>query len=114
MQASHKVPYALQPNLKKYLQSLKENDIIADVDKPTKWVHNIVVLDPKPLNAVISRKHYLIPTPADVQTKLSGKSLFTVIGMKDAYWHVKLSSLSSFLTTFHKTFPANAVWYFIR
>ena len=88
----------MQPKLKKYLQALKENDIIADVrvDEPTEWVHNIVVLEkkdkqfriclgPKPLNAVIFREHHIIPTPADVQTKLSGKSLFTVIDMKDAY-----------------------------
>ena len=103
VQAPHKVPYALQPKLKKYLQTLKENDVIADADEPIEWVHNIVVLekkdkqlriclDPKPLNAVILCEHYIIPTSADVQTKLSGKSLFTVIDMKDAYWHVKLSS----------------------
>ena len=36
-----------------------------------------------------------------MQTKLRGKSLFTVMNMKDAYWHVKLSSQSSFLTTFN-------------
>ena len=47
VQAPHKVPYALQPKLKKYLQTLKENDIIANVDEPTEWVYNIVVLEKK-------------------------------------------------------------------
>jgi len=112
IQPPHKIPYALQPKLKTYMQTLTENGIIADVDEPTDWVHNIVViekknkqlricLDPKPLNAVILREHYLIPTPADVQAKLSNNTLFTVIDMKDAYWHVKLTDESSFLTTFH-------------
>ena len=35
-----KVPYALQPKLKQCLQTLIENDIIADVDEPIDWVHN--------------------------------------------------------------------------
>ena len=112
VQTPHKIPYALQPKLKSYLQTLKDNDIIADVDEPTEWVHNIVViekknkqlricLDPKPLNAAILREHYIIPTPADVQAKLCNNTLFTVIDMKDAYWHVKLTAESSFLNTFH-------------
>ena len=112
VQPPHKVPYALQPKLKKYLQTLTDNCIIADVDEPTDWVHNIVVvekkngqlricLDSKPLNAVILREHYSIPTPSDVQSQLSGNTLFTVIDMKDAYWHVKLTPESSLLTSFH-------------
>ena len=47
MQAPHKVPYALKPKFKKYLQTLKENDVIADVDEPAESVHNIVVLEKK-------------------------------------------------------------------
>ena len=112
VQPPHKIPYALQPKLKQYLQTLIENDIIADVDEPTDWVHTIVViekkdkklricLDLKPLNAVILREHYVISTSNDVQSKLSGNTLFTVIDMKDAYWHVKLTTESSYLTTFH-------------
>ena len=100
VQPPHKVPYALQPKSKKYLQTLTDNYVIADVDEPTDWVHNIVVvkikngqlricLDSKPLNAVILREHYSIPTPGDVQSQLSGNTLFTVIDMKDTYWHVK-------------------------
>ena len=47
-------------------------------------------LDPKPLNAAILRERYVIPTPANVQSQLSGKRLFSVIDMKDGYWHVGL------------------------
>ena len=82
------------------------------MDSPTEWVSNLVViekkdkslrlsLDPKPLNAAILRERYLIPTPADVQSQLSRKRLFSVIDMKDGYWHVALTEESSYLTTFH-------------
>ena len=47
-------------------------------------------LDSKPLNAAILRERYVIPTPANVQSQLSGKRLFSVIDMKDGYWHVGL------------------------
>ena len=36
-----------------------------------------------------------------VQAQLSGNTIFSVVDMKDAYWHVKLSDSSSYLTTFH-------------
>ena len=60
-----------------------------------------VCLDLKPLNVAIKRERYEIPTPADVQSRLRGMRVFTVIDMQDAYWHVKLSPESSYLCTFH-------------
>ena len=58
-------------------------------------------LDPKPLNSAILRERFVIPTPADVQSQLAGKRVFSVIDMKDGYWHVGLTEASSYLTTFH-------------
>ena len=58
-------------------------------------------LDPKPLNRAIKRERYEIPTPEDVQSRLSGMEIFTVVDIKDGYWHVKLSDESSYLSTFH-------------
>ena len=112
IQPPRKVPYAVRPRLKACLDKLTEQNIVADVDIPTDWVNNLVIvgkknnalrlcLDPKPLNAVIKRERHVIPTPADVQAQLSGNTIFSVIDMKDAYWHVKLSESSSYLTTFH-------------
>ena len=49
----------------------------------------------------IKRERYEIPTTADVQNRLSGMRVFTVIDMQDAYWHVKLSPEYSYLCTFH-------------
>ena len=58
-------------------------------------------LDPRPLSKAIRREHYRLPTPEDVQTQLSWKRIFTVVDMRDAFWHVKLSDESSYLCTFN-------------
>ena len=112
IQQPRHIAYALRSKLKSVLERLARDGIVADVDSPTEWVSNLVViekkdkslrlcLDPKPLNAAILRERYLIPTPADVQSQLSGKRLFSVIDKKDGYWHVALTEESSYLTTFH-------------
>ena len=75
-------------------------------------MHNLVItekrngslricLDPRPLNKAIKRERYLIPTPSDVQSQLHGKKIFTVIDIKDGFWHVRLSEKPSYLCTFH-------------
>ena len=58
-------------------------------------------LDPKPLNKAIKRERLNIPTPADVQSQLSGMTIFTVDDMKDGCWHVKLSDESSYYCMFN-------------
>ena len=42
-----------------------------------------------------------MPAAVEVQSQLSGKQAFTVIGMKDSNWQVRLTEKSSFLCTFH-------------
>ena len=112
IQAPRKLPYAKYDQLKETIARLEEEEIIASVDKPTDWVHNLVItekrngslricLDPRPLNKAIKRERYQIPTPSDVQSQLHGKKIFTVIDMKDGFWHVRLSEKSSYLCTFH-------------
>ena len=112
IQHCRKVPYARYDNLKQTLSDLEEKGIVASVDKPTDWVHHLVItekrdgrmrvcLDPKPLNKAIKRERYDIPTPSNVQSRLSSMKIFTLIDMKDGYWHFKLSEESSFLCTFH-------------
>ena len=112
IQPQRKIPYAIQPKLKEALDRLKVQNTITDVDKPTEWVSNLVIvekksgalrlcLDPRPLNAAIKRERHAIPTPSDVQAQLSGQQVFTVVDMKDGYWHVKLSEESSYLCTFN-------------
>ena len=112
IQPTRKIPFTRLEKLKETLDRLQQQGIIAEVDKPTDWVHNLVIvekknktlricLDPKPLNEGIKRERYMIPTPRDVQSQLSGKSIFTVLDMRDAFWHVRLSDESSYLCTFN-------------
>ena len=112
IQTPRRIPYAKHDKLKQTLDRLQAQGIVADVNKPTDWVSNLVIvekkdksfrlcLDPKPLNTAIKREYYTIPTPADVYSQLSGKKLYTIFDMRDAYWHVPLSEESSYYTTFH-------------
>ena len=112
IQPTRKIPFTRLEKLKETLDRLQRQGIIAEVDKPTDWVHNLVIvekknktlricLDPKPLNEGIKRERYMISTPQDVQSQLSGKSIFTVLDMRDAFWHVRLSDESSYLCTFN-------------
>ena len=92
------------------LAELTRNGII--VDCSTEWVNNLVLvqkkdksihicLDPRPLNRAILREMHASPTPSDVQVQLSSKLVFAVIDMQSAFWHVRLSDSSSYLTAFH-------------
>ena len=112
VQPARTVPYAKRAMLKKKLDELEKSGIIADVTRPTDWVHNLVVtkkkngsmrlcLDPQPLNKANRREHHRIPTPTDVQTRLAGKQVSSVIDMRDAFWHVRLTEESSYLCTFN-------------
>ena len=111
IQPARKYSYAKRQRLEQALRRLLSQDVIADVEEPTEWVHNPVVtekrngslrlcLDPRPLNKAIKREHHAIPTAGDVQAQLEGKKIFTVVDMRDAFWHVKLSEPSSYLCTF--------------
>ena len=112
IQRSRKVPYAKLPVLKATLDKLEAQGVIAPTNKPTDWVNNLVItekkngelrlcLDPKPLNNAIKRERHTIPTAEDVQAQLCGKSIFTVVDMKDSYWQICLEDESSYLCTFH-------------
>ena len=90
-------------------------DIIAPATKSTSWISSMVVvpkkngdvricLDPKDLNKAIQREHYPLPTIEDVATRLYGAKLFTILDVRNEFWHVVLDESSSFLTTFHTPF----------
>ena len=92
IQQCRKVPYARYDKLKHTLVDLEKRWVIASVDRPTEWVHNLVItekrdgrmrvcLDTKTLNVAIKRERYEVPTPADVQSRLSGMRVFTVTYM---------------------------------
>ena len=110
-----RVPFGLQDRMKLKLDLMEKYKVIQEVNKPTDWVHNLVIvekkdgslrlcLDPRELNKAIKRENFHIPTVEDVTCRLSGKKVFTLIDLKDAFWQVPLSEESASLTTFNTPF----------
>lgn len=115
IQTQRKVPLSLYKKLKESLDDLQNKNIISPVDYPTEWVNSLVIvekptgalrlcLDPKPLNKYICREHYLIPKCDDILSRLVGKTMFSVIDMKDGFWQLQLNKESSDLCTFSTPF----------
>lgn len=107
-----KIPLSTMSRLKTTLQQLVDKKVIAPVCEPTEWVNSLVItekndgslwvcLDLRDLNKDILWQHYSILTPEEVQCKLAGKSIFTILDEKDGYWQVKLDETSSNLCTFN-------------
>ena len=89
--------------------------ILRQVTISTPWISSLVVtktnsgksrlcLDPKDLNEEIERENYPLPTIEDIATKLHKAKVFTVLDVKNGFWHVKLAEESSYLTTFNTPF----------
>ena len=114
--APRRIAVALRPQLKDTLDALEAQGVIAQVTTPTKWISsNVAVpkkngklricLDPKYLNRAIQREKYQLPTVEDIATRLHGAKVFTVMDVRNGFWHVSLDEESSYLTTF-----PNAIW----
>ncbi|GFT36785.1 uncharacterized protein K02A2.6 [Nephila pilipes] len=109
------VPQALQPKLKSTLNNLEKEGIVSKVNKQTDWVLSLVIvekpngnlrlcLDPRDLNKVIKREHYRIPCTDYIISRLEGKKIFSVVDLKDGFWHVPLDEVSSEICTFNTPF----------
>ena len=49
-------------------------------------------------------QNVLLPTLEEISEKLCNKSVFTVLDLKDGFWHVGLDEKSSELYTFNSSF----------
>ncbi|GFX16776.1 hypothetical protein TNCV_4187501 [Trichonephila clavipes] len=58
------------------------------------------MLDPRDLK-VIKRKHYKIPCTDDIISRLESKKIFSVVDLKDGFWHVRLDEVNSEICTFN-------------
>ncbi|GFY01309.1 uncharacterized protein K02A2.6 [Trichonephila clavipes] len=112
-----RVPLTLQPKLKSTLDRSEKEGIVSKVNKPTDWMQSLVIvekpngnlrlcLDPRDLK-VIKREHYQIPCTDDIISRLESKKIFSVIDLKDGFWHVPLDEVSSEICTFNTHFG----WY---
>ena len=109
-----RVPVALRDKLKHELRQMVNDDIIATVSEPTKWVSSLLLvskpeklricMDPRDLNQTIRREYYQMPTIEEIATRLSGARVFTVVDAKNGFWQVELDDEASRLTTFNAPF----------
>lgn len=48
--------------------------------------------------------NYPLPTIEEIATQLHGAKVFTLLDVRNGFWHVKLEEESSYLTTFQSPF----------
>ncbi|XP_072153393.1 uncharacterized protein [Bemisia tabaci] len=109
-----RLPVRLLEKLKRKLTELVMFDIISPDTENVEWFSNLVIvekngkiricLDPKNLNKVIKREFYLIPTLEEIKPKLVNKKIFSVLDIKDGFWHCQLTPEASNLCGFHTPF----------
>lgn len=112
-----RVALALRHKLKLKLDELVKNNVIEKVTGHSEWVNHLVTvqkkdsekslrlcLDPSELNLAICDEHAYIPTFEEISSKLNGMMYFTVLDLKDGYWHVKLTKKSTELCHFATPF----------
>ena len=63
-----------------------------------------ICLDPQDLNRAIQREHYPLPTTEEIATRFHRAKVFTVLDVRQGFWHVPLDEKSSLLTTFNTPF----------
>lgn len=80
IQYSGKAPFSLHGKLKETINSSEEKGVVEEVEYPTQWVNNLLIvkkptnklrlcIDPKLLNKYISREHFAIPISNDIVSK---------------------------------------------
>ncbi|XP_022162181.1 uncharacterized protein K02A2.6-like [Myzus persicae] len=112
---ARRVPIKIKDKLKLKLEELVEKEIIAPADEPSEWVNNLVIvqkpdlslricLDPQELNKSLVRDQFLVPTLEEITPKLIGRKYYSVLDLKDGYYHIKLDDRSSKYCTFSTPF----------
>uniref|UniRef100_A0A0A9W3X7 RNA-directed DNA polymerase n=1 Tax=Lygus hesperus TaxID=30085 RepID=A0A0A9W3X7_LYGHE len=109
---ARRLPEVLKTKLKAELKRLENLGIIEKIDKPTDWVHDLVIVEKKngkvrlcinpiPLNRYLKREFFTIPTQEELTVNLSGKKLYTVMDMKEGYHQCELTEEASLLCVFN-------------
>ena len=63
-----------------------------------------ICINPKPLNKALKRSNYLLPTLEDLLPELTEAKDFSVLDVRNGFWHIELDKESSLLTTFATPF----------
>ena len=109
----HRIPQHLRERLKPTLEDHERRGIIEKVTEITAdtVMNNLVIrekqdeslricLDPTELNKVIKIKSHFLPTLEDIQEKMVGKEVFSVLDLKEGFYHCELDEESQKLCTF--------------
>lgn len=106
------VPFTLEKGVKKELDRMEGQEIIAKISEPTEFVHPVVVvlkkdkksvrlcLDPQALNLAIMRQHYKLATFEENTAHMGNPTQFTVLDANKGFYQICLEEESSKLTTF--------------
>ncbi len=108
---ARKLPHAAREDIKKQLEDMVKQLIIAPVNHPTKWVHPMVVVlkadgtwrlcvDLTKLNKYVLRPYYPMTTPKDAVELPRTARVFACLDAKTGYWQILLDEESQELTTF--------------
>jgi len=104
--------FSIAERLKAKLDSLEAQGVVAKVtgDMP-RFLSNLVIkeksngdlricLDPENLNKAILRQNYPIPTLEEISCQVKDMTVFSVLDLKDGFWHAELDEESSKLCSF--------------
>ncbi|KAK3928666.1 hypothetical protein KUF71_016890 [Frankliniella fusca] len=96
-------PTSVTKKLEPALKQLEKDHIIEKVDQisPDCWVSNIVIvekpngkiricLDPSDLNEVILRQPHPIPTISELSERLNHKKFYSLLDLRDGFYHIEL------------------------
>ncbi len=109
---ARQLPFAAREDIKKQLDDMVVQKVIAAETKPTKWVHPLVVImkpdgtwrlcvDLTKLNKFVRRPYYPMVTSKEaVQNVPKGAKKFATLDAKAGYWQIPLAEQSQELTTF--------------
>lgn len=120
----HRIALSMIERLKALLSKHEKNKIVKEVEEltPDMVVNNLVIaekpggdiricLDPTGLNKVLKRNMYQIKGFEEIMVKMSGKSWFSVMDLKDGFYHIELDQASANKCCFSTTF---GVYQFLR
>lgn len=99
------------------LNELERNGIIEKADERSEWVHHLVTvekkdlektlricIDPSELNKQILDEQSYLPTFEEFSASVNGMKYFSVLDLRDGFWHVRLAEESRNLCTFATPF----------
>ncbi|XP_048000292.1 uncharacterized protein LOC125237342 [Leguminivora glycinivorella] len=97
--APRKLPIALRDSVKKKLDEMLQQGVVAKVEGPTDWVNSMTVvkkangdlricLDPRDLNKAIRREHFKLPTLDEITARLAGAKYFSTLDAKASMWRL--------------------------